>query len=104
LNELRDQGRIPDGVNVVAISSAINPDAPNFPPAEWIVNMDWTYQVMADGVDLDRGVFYGSEAFGVSGVPFTTLIDGDGNVAARWAGARDPAQIVALLEALVAPS
>ena len=64
--------------------------------------MDWTYPVLADGVDLDRDVFVGADAFGVSGVPFVTLIDGDGMVAARWAGERDPDQIASLLETLVA--
>jgi thiol-disulfide isomerase/thioredoxin len=102
LNQLRDLDRIPDRVNVVAISSLINPSRANFPPDTWISQMDWTYAVLADGVDPDRDVFIGADAFGVSGVPFVTLIDGDGMVAARWAGESDPDQIVSLLDELVA--
>ena len=102
LNQLRDDGRIPEGVNVVAVSSLINPSAPDFPPDTWIDDMDWTYPVLADGVDLELDAFVGANALGVSGVPFTTLIDADGNVAARWAGARPPDEIVSQLEALVA--
>ncbi len=102
LNQLRDEGRIPEAVNLIAISSAIDPAAPNFPPDVWIADMDWTYPVLADGIDLERGLFIGSDAFGTSGFPFTVLIDGDGNVAARWAGERDPEEIVTLLDALVA--
>ena len=100
LNNLRDQGLIPEGVNVVAISSAVNPDRANFPPDTWLTDMDWTWPVLADGIDVDRQVFIGSDAFGVSGVPFTTLIDSDGNVAARWAGERDTAETLYLLEQL----
>ena len=101
LNRLRDEGRIPDGVDVVAISSLVNPTAPNFPPDVWLTEVDWTYPVLADGVDLERQVFVGSDALGVSGVPFVVLIDGDGNVAARWAGERDPEETVRLLTSLV---
>ena len=104
LNQLRDEGRIPDGLNVVAVSSLINPSATNFPPDTWIDSMDWTYPVLADGVDLELDAFVGANALGVSGVPFTVLIDADGNVATRWAGARDAGEIVAALEALMASS
>lgn len=100
LNNLRDQGLIPEGVNVVAISSAVNPDRSNFPPDTWLNDMNWTWPVLADGIDVDRQVFVGSDAFGVSGVPFTTLIDSDGNVTARWAGERDSAETIYLLEQL----
>jgi thiol-disulfide isomerase/thioredoxin len=100
LNQLRDEGLIPDGVHVVAVSSLVNPDAPNFPPDLWLEEMGWTYSVMADGVDLDQSVFVSSDALGVSGVPFTVLIDADGNVADRWAGTREPAEIVAALAEL----
>jgi thiol-disulfide isomerase/thioredoxin len=100
LNALRDQGLIPEEVNVVAISSAVNPDRANFPPDTWLTDMDWTWPVLADGIDLEQQVFVGSDAFGVSGVPFTTLIGSDGNVAARWAGERDTAETLYLLEQL----
>ena len=100
LNNLRDRGLIPEDVNVVAISSAVNPDRSNFPPDTWLTEMEWTWPVLADGIDIDRQVFIGSDAFGVSGVPFTVLIDSDGNVAARWAGEGDSAETVYLLEQL----
>ena len=100
LNNLRDQGLIPEDVNVVAISSAVNPDRSNFPPDQWLTDMEWTWPVLADGIDVDRQVFIGSDAFGVSGVPFTVLINSDGSVAARWAGERDSAETVYLLEQL----
>jgi thiol-disulfide isomerase/thioredoxin len=99
INELRDGGRIPDGVEIVAVSSALNPEATNFPPDQWLVDVDWTFPVIADGVNA-AGSFIGYDAWGVSGVPFAVLIDGDGNVMQRWAGERDIGFIEASLIAL----
>jgi cytochrome c biogenesis protein CcmG/thiol:disulfide interchange protein DsbE len=86
LNGLRDAGRFPDDLNVIAVSTAVRPDRPNFPPSEWIDDVDWTYPVIADGVDMAAGTFLGPAAYGLDGFPFTVLIDADGNVAARWSG------------------
>jgi thiol-disulfide isomerase/thioredoxin len=99
LNQLRDEGRVPDGVNVVAVSSGVNPDRGSFPPAEWLEDADWTFPVVADGLD-DRGAFIASTAYGTAGVPFVILIDGDGDVAARWAGERSLEEIAAALTQL----
>ena len=48
--------------------------------------MDWTYPVIADGVDMQRQTFIAADAYGLSGFPFMTLIDSDGKVIARWSG------------------
>ena len=97
INELRDEGLVPDGVNIVAVSTAANAGRPNFPPAEWLDDMDWTYPAMADGVDLETQSFVVADAYGVTAFPFVTLVDGDGNVAARWAGGRSGDELVQLL-------
>jgi thiol-disulfide isomerase/thioredoxin len=102
LNQLRDEGRVPEGVNIVAVSSAVNPEAPNYPPDTWIDDVDWTFPVLADGVDSDAGVFIGSNAYGVAGVPFVTLIDSNGDVLARWSGGRDIETLATALETLAA--
>lgn len=99
LNQLRDEGRIPDGVNVVAVSSGVDPSRGNFPPDEWLTAVDWTFPIVADGLD-DAGSFAASGAFGTTGFPFVTLIDGDGNVVARWAGERDIDDLAAALDEL----
>lgn len=98
LNQLRDAGSFPEGLNIVAVSTALDPSRPNFPPSKWIDDVDWTYPVIADGIDLAAEVPYiGAAAYGVDGFPFTTLIDGDGNVAARWSGEREPDQVLELI-------
>lgn len=95
LNGLRDAGAFPDGLNVVAVSTAVNPSQPNFPPSEWITSVDWTYPVIADGVDMDDGSYIAADAYGVDGFPFTVLVDGDGAVVARWSGEREPDDVLA---------
>ncbi len=98
LNELRDAGSFPDDLNIVAVSTALNPTRPNFPPSQWISDVDWTYPVIADGVDpRSDQPFIAATAYGVDGFPFTTLLDADGKVAARWSGEREPEQVLDLI-------
>jgi thiol-disulfide isomerase/thioredoxin len=98
INELRDDGRFPDGLNIVAVSTALNPGQPNYPPDEWLVEKEWTYPAIADGFDMEDGVFIAAEAFGVSGFPFVALIDADGTVVERWSGEREPDEIIGMIE------
>ena len=100
INQLRDENRIPDEVNVIAVSTAISPGQPNFPPDQWLDDKDWTFPAIADGFDMAREAFIGADAFGVSGFPFVTLIDANGNVAARWSGRKPGSEIASLLASL----
>lgn len=100
LNSLRDDDRIPDDVNVIGVSTALNPGQPNFPPDQWLDDKDWTWPAMADGVDMETEIFIAADAFGVTGFPFTTLIDANGNVAARWSGGRPASEIASLVNSL----
>jgi cytochrome c biogenesis protein CcmG/thiol:disulfide interchange protein DsbE len=86
INELRDAGAFPADLNIVAVSTGISPDRPNWPPSQWFKDMDWTYPVIADGVDMQRQTFIAANAYGLSGFPFMTLIGSDGKVIARWSG------------------
>jgi cytochrome c biogenesis protein CcmG/thiol:disulfide interchange protein DsbE len=97
LNELRDEGRISDDLNVVAVATASAPDRPNYPPGSWLSDMDWTYPAMPDGIDMERQTWIAADAFGVSGFPFIVLIDGNGDVAARWSGEREPDEVAAMI-------
>lgn len=97
INTLRDEARIPDGVEVIGVSTAVSPDRPNFPPGQWLQDKDWTYEAIADGIDTVRETFIAADAYGVSGFPFSVLIDGDGTVVKRWSGEREPDDIVSML-------
>jgi cytochrome c biogenesis protein CcmG/thiol:disulfide interchange protein DsbE len=98
LNDLRDEGRLPDDLNVVAVATGSDPGRPNFPPGEWLADKDWTWPAMADGVDLEAQHWVAAHAYGVNAYPFITLVDGDGKVAARWSGETEADETVARIE------
>ena len=104
LNELRYEGAFPADLNIVGISSAPRVDGTNFPPDEWLVEKDWQWPVIADGVDTGSETFIAADALGVSGFPFVALIDKDGNVAARWSGGREGAAHLELIETYLGTS
>lgn len=97
INTLREEGRIPEGIDVIGVSTAVSPDRPNFPPGQWLQDKDWTFTAIADGIDTERETFIAADAYGVSGFPFSVLVDADGTVVERWSGERDPDDIVAML-------
>jgi thiol-disulfide isomerase/thioredoxin len=101
LNALRDAGRFPDELDIVAVSTAIAPDRPNFPPSRWIVEKDWTYPVIADELDMSIEAFTAATAYGVTGFPFMTLVGADGTVLARWSGSAGADAIEALVTGLL---
>ncbi len=93
LLSMQQAGAFSDDLNIVAVSTNPAPDAPNYPPGEWLEDKNWIWPSIVDGVDTVAGTFLAADAFGVSGFPFTTLIDADGNVAARWSGGRSSGAI-----------
>ncbi len=97
IQQLVDEGRIPEGVNVIAVSTGLNPSAPNFPPDTWLDDMNWTLPTLVDGIDLESDSYIAATAFGVSGFPLIALIDADGNLAARWTGERSIDEIELML-------
>lgn len=101
LNRMRAYDQFPDDLNVVAVSTAIAPDRPNWPPVEWLRDeLDWKFPAMLDGVDVENQSFVASTAYGVTGFPFVVLVDGDGTVVDRWSGEREPDEILARVDAL----
>lgn len=97
INQLRDEGRIPEGVNVVGVSTAFSPDRPNWPPGEWLDDLDWTFTAIPDGIDTERETYIAASDFGIGGFPYSILIDGDGTVTARWSGERPIDELESLL-------
>jgi len=98
INELRDEGAFPEDLNIVGVSTGISPDRPNWPPSEWFKDKDWTYPVIADGVDMQRQTFIAADAYGLSGFPFMVLIGSDGKVIARWSGEMDKDDLLQKIE------
>lgn len=81
LNQWRESGDVPDGLRVVAVSTAVDDSAPNYPPGKWLTDAGWQWDVIADDSS-----YAAAKAFGVSGFPFFVLVDADGNVVQRGSG------------------
>ncbi|MEQ8842120.1 MAG: TlpA disulfide reductase family protein [Acidimicrobiales bacterium] len=88
---------IPGGVEVLAVSTAVEPSADNYPPSRWLDDEDWPTPVLLD--DPDGAI---ARAFGLSSFPFWVAVDADGNVAARTSGGLTADQLDAFLATAVA--
>lgn len=82
LISLHDAGSLPDNLDVIGVSTAVDPNGSNFPPSEWIVDKSWPWETMADDEDLAAIAAMGGSSF-----PFTVILDAGGNVLARKGGA-----------------
>jgi thiol-disulfide isomerase/thioredoxin len=92
-----NENELPDGVEVVAISTTVDATQNNYPPSAWFAREGWPTTVLLDDVDspLARG-------FGLSAFPFWVAVDADGKVVARSEGELDTEQFEALID-LVTP-
>ena len=73
--------RLPTGVEVIAVSTAVDPGGPNYPPSAWFEEEQWPAVAVRDSADDEI-----AEAYGLRGFPYTVGIDADGRVVARVAG------------------
>jgi thiol-disulfide isomerase/thioredoxin len=81
LIEWKESGAVPADLQVIAVSTAVASDRPNYPPSQWVVDKAWPWPVMADSEAMDA-----AQAYGVSGFPFFTIVGADGKVKARASG------------------
>lgn len=88
-----EDGRRPEGVDLVSVATAMDPSRPNYPTSEWLDDEGWTSPVLADG-DNQAAAAYGLSAF-----PFWAAVDGDGRIVERRTGELTPDQIDALFAA-----
>jgi thiol-disulfide isomerase/thioredoxin len=81
LIEWKESGAVPADLQVIAVSTGVASDRPNYPPSQWVVNKAWPWPVMADSKAMDA-----ARAYGVSGYPFFVIVGADGKVKARASG------------------
>jgi hypothetical protein len=79
-----NEGRLPDGVEIVSVTTLSSSARQNYPPSEWLEREGWTAPVLVDSSDNDV-----STAFGLTGTPFWVFTDGTGNVVLRSSGLTD---------------
>jgi thiol-disulfide isomerase/thioredoxin len=84
-------GRLPD-VQLVAVSSGVDANAPNYPPSEWLEREDWAIPTITDDTDGTA-----AQAFGLTGYPYFVAVKADGKVAARASGELPLEQLQAMI-------
>lgn len=103
IKQMSDDGQL-DDINTVAVMTASDPSAANWPPATWLKDNEWPFPAVFEGVvvsevDGEEQLSYAAmSAFGGSGFPYTVLINGDGDVVARWSGALEAEEITKALD------
>jgi thiol-disulfide isomerase/thioredoxin len=75
------ENEVPEGVEVLALSTSVSEDQPNFSPAKWLAREEWPFDTL---IDDELGT--GAEALGVEGFPFLIFTDADGKVTKRYSG------------------
>ncbi|MEX0835106.1 MAG: TlpA disulfide reductase family protein [Nitriliruptor sp.] len=81
LVEWMEGGGLPDGVELTAVSTGLDPNRPPWPPEGWLIDRGgYNGDVLVD--DADGSV---AAAYGLSGTPFWVVLQ-DGQVVARAAG------------------
>jgi thiol-disulfide isomerase/thioredoxin len=90
LIELRNRRGLPEGMNVVGISTAVDNTGPNYPPSEWIVDREWPseWPVMADSAEATGFVVNGGGGF-----PYLMVVDAEGNVLVRASGTKSAEEL-----------
>jgi cytochrome c biogenesis protein CcmG, thiol:disulfide interchange protein DsbE len=86
-------GRLP-AVKMVAVSTGVDANRPNYPPSAWLEREDWAIPTLTDDVDGTAGA-----AFGLTGYPYFVAVKADGTVAARASGELALEQLQALMAA-----
>lgn len=90
---------LPDGVEIVAVSTSVDSSAPNYPPSAWFTREGWPATLLVDSPELALANGYGLTSF-----PYWVAVDGDGTVVARMAGEIGEAQLAALVDAITPAS
>jgi hypothetical protein len=85
---------VPDGVDVVGLSTNINPAGTNYPPSAWLEREGWEPPTLND--DANRTA-YQALTLGL-GTPGWVFVTADGLVQLRTTGELPPEQFGALLE------
>jgi cytochrome c biogenesis protein CcmG, thiol:disulfide interchange protein DsbE len=79
--EWQAAGGVPDGVDLVAVSTGLDPQRPEWPPNEWFDREGWTGPTLVD--DGDGSV---AQAYGLRATPYWVVLDADGAPVARISG------------------
>jgi thiol-disulfide isomerase/thioredoxin len=86
---------LPEGIDLISVSTGVNPNSANYPPSEWFEREGWPVPVLLDDGDDSVGA-----AFGLSAYPYFVFVDADGKVFLRVTGGLATTTIEALISEL----
>ena len=72
---------LPDRVEVIAVSTAVDSGRGNYPPSAWFAEEQWPEVAVRDSEASEI-----AEAYGLRGFPYTVFVDVDGRIAKRVSG------------------
>lgn len=72
---------LPDDVELITVSTSVEPSGGNYPPEAWLDREGWEAPTIAD--DEDSTI---AATFGLSAFPYFVAVDADGKVVARATG------------------
>ena len=75
------ENSVPSGVEVIAVSTSVQQGRPNYPPSAWFDEVGWPVTVLRDS---EQSSIAGG--YGLTGFPYTVVIDGGGRVITRVTG------------------
>jgi thiol-disulfide isomerase/thioredoxin len=81
LSDWLASNQLPAGVQVVTVSTAIDPARPNYPPSAWLEREGWTQPTLTD--DTNSGAL---AALGMNSFPGFVFVNADGTVSQRTTG------------------
>lgn len=92
-----DSGDVPEGLEIYAVATGVDPSQPNFPPSKWLASEGWLPEVL-----LDDDAQSAAASWGLTGFPYFVFVDADGNVWQRGSGEIPIADLERLAGELVA--
>jgi thiol-disulfide isomerase/thioredoxin len=97
LIDWQEQGLVPEGLRVIGVTTASRNDYANWPPSDWIEEMNWPFEVF---VDSEEGS--AANAYGVDGFPFIVMVNAAGQVVGRHSGELELADLDAFVKGSLA--
>ena len=73
--------QLPAGVEVIAVSTAVDSGRGNYPPSAWFEEEQWPATAVRDSESNEIG-----QAYGLRGFPYMVGLDADGRIVARVSG------------------
>jgi thiol-disulfide isomerase/thioredoxin len=97
LVDWRADGTIPEDIDLVAVSTGVQSDLPNYPPSAWLEAEEWPGRVMTDDAEGTAAGYYGLPSY-----PYFVALDAEGRVVMRATGELDQQAIEAVVSQLQA--